>query len=236
MADRFVSGIILAAGRSSRLGRPKQLLDLGGRPVLAHVLAAAGTARLDELILVLGHEGEQIRSVLAPYLGGVRCVVNPHFAAGQSTSLHAGIRALSERSAAAVILLGDQPQVEPRVVDALIEAFRDTGAPVVMPSYGGVPANPVLIARALFPEVLAVAGDQGAREVIRAHRGEAVLVPFPDHHPPRDIDTDADYAALLADWPASIAPNPNPGTSERATADAANQTKMPPLPALGEGD
>src|SRR5687768_483328 len=146
MADAFVSGIILAAGRSSRLGRPKQLLDLGGVPVLAHVLDNARAAGLDEVVLVLGHEAERIAAAVAARLDGVRVVVNPDFARGQSTSLHAGLRAVAAESAAAIVLLGDQPQVGPDVIGALVAAYRQTTSPVVLPSYGGTPANPVLLA------------------------------------------------------------------------------------------
>ena len=196
-----VAGVVLAAGRSARLGRPKQLLDLGGRPVLVHVLANARAAALDDLILVLGHEAQRIRATIASDLAGVQVVDNPRYTAGQSTSLHTGLRAVATESDAAVVLLGDQPQVGPDVIDALIAMFRETGAPIVMPSYGGVPANPVLIARSLFPEVLAVAGDQGAREVVRAHRADTAFVPFPDRRPPADIDTEADYESLRQSWP-----------------------------------
>lgn len=200
MADRFVSGLILAAGRSSRLGRPKQLLELGGTPVLVHVLANARAAGLDEIVLVLGHEADAIRAAIAPHLDGVRVVVNPDFAHGQSTSLHAGLHAVAAESAAAIILLGDQPQVGPEVIRALATAYRETTAPVVLPSYGGTTANPVLLARALFPEVFTITGDQGARDVVRAHLRDAQVVTFPDRQPPTDIDTEEDYAALRHSW------------------------------------
>ena len=103
-----------------------------------------------------------------------------------------------------LVLLGDQPAGRSGGhLTPLVAAFRETGAPIVMPTYGGVagqprPARP----RALPGESLAVTGDQGAREVVRAHRAEMHLVPFPDRRPPRDVDTEEDYRALLAAWQA----------------------------------
>ena len=202
MAESFVSGIILAAGRSSRLGRPKQLLELGGKPVLAHVLDHARAASLDEVILVLGHEAEHIRAAVAAHLDGVRVLVNPDHAAGQSTSMRAGIAALASSADAAVFLLGDQPEVGTDVIRTLVDTFRVSNAPIVMPTYGGRPSNPILIIRPLFPELEAVTGDRGARDVVLAHWDEVLFAPFPDRAPPDDIDTEDDYAALLARWPA----------------------------------
>jgi molybdenum cofactor cytidylyltransferase len=203
MPNPTISTIILAAGRSSRLGRPKQLLDLGGQPVIAHVVDHALAADLAEVILVLGHEADTIQSALGRRLEQLRVVINPDFADGQSTSLIAGLRAVDSTSDGTLILLGDQPEVGPDLIGQLAAAFRASRPPLVLPSYGpgGDTGNPVLLARSLFPEALAVSGDRGAREVVRAHRGEAVVVPFPDRRPPRDIDTEADYAALLAAWP-----------------------------------
>jgi molybdenum cofactor cytidylyltransferase len=195
----FVSGLILAAGRSSRLGRPKQLLPLAGRPLLAHVLENAAVSALAEVVLVLGHEAARIGAAVDDL--GQRVVVNPDFAAGQSTSLRAGLAALDPAAAAVVVLLGDQPQVGPEVVDALIGAFRAGAGPIVAPRYGGRRGNPILFARALFPELAGVAGDEGARGIVRARAAEVVEVPVGDGPPPPDVDTEEDYAALLAAWP-----------------------------------
>ena len=107
------------------------------------------------------------------------------------------------RSAGALILLGDQPEVGADVIDDLVAVIGAAASPLVLPAYGpeGTIGNPVYLGRSLFPEILAVTGDRGARDVVRAHRSESVLVPFPNLLPPRDIDTEADYAALLAAWP-----------------------------------
>jgi molybdenum cofactor cytidylyltransferase len=195
-----IYGVILAGGSSSRLGRPKQLLALGDRPVLAHTLANALAASLDGVIVVLGHAADGVQSQID--FGAARVVINERYAEGQSTSLHAGVSALPPDAAAAIFILGDQPLIGPAVHDALVAAYRDSAAPIVQPSYDGQRGNPVLIASALFPELLAVIGDQGARNVLRAHAAEVQVVPIPGSTPTDDLDTEEDYQRLLAHYDA----------------------------------
>lgn len=195
-----IVGVILAAGSSSRLGRPKQLLPLGDRPVLAHTVANAAQSALDGLVVVLGHEAAAIRGQV-PF-GTARVVLNPDYRAGQSTSLRAGLAALPPDTAAALFILGDQPLIGPAVLDALLTAHRQTAAPIVMPTYDGQRGNPVLFARALFPELAAITGDQGARGVIRAHQPDVLEVPIPAPPPTDDLDTAEDYDRLLARYAA----------------------------------
>jgi len=195
---QMISGLVLAAGRSSRLGRPKQLLPLAGRPLLDHVLEHAAASALDEVVLVLGYEAAAIRAAVGER--GQRVVVNPDYAAGQSTSLRAGLAAVDPRAEAMLVLLGDQPGVGPEVIDALLAEFRRGTAPIVVPAYGGRRGNPVLFARTVFPELARVTGDEGARRVVRRRDDRVVEVPVGDEPPPGDVDTDDDYAALVATW------------------------------------
>ncbi len=193
-----VAGIILAAGESSRLGRPKQLLELDGRAILDIVLANARTSHLGQLVLILGHEANHIAASMDTH--DIDVVVNPDFALGQSTSLRAGLLALDDQVDAALVLLGDQPQVSAATIDALVTASKANPATIVQPLYGGVPGNPALFKRPSFVELLAIDGDRGARDVIR-RKGDAVLrVPFPGLTPPLDVDTVEDYAVLRAAW------------------------------------
>jgi molybdenum cofactor cytidylyltransferase len=194
----FVSGVILAAGSSSRLGRPKQLLELDGEPILQIVVRSALASRLREVILVLGAHAEEIAGAVGDL--GQRIVENPDFREGQSTSLRIGLSAVASRADAVLFLLGDQPEVDPAVIDRVIEAFERTNRPIVQPVYGTTPGNPVLFARAVFPELLGVAGDQGARSLIRGRLEGVEQVTVSDGRPPSDVDTDEDYQALLQRW------------------------------------
>lgn len=197
----FVSGVILAAGQSSRLGRPKQLLALAGEPLLSHVLRHAAASNLDEIVLVLGHEAATIAAHVGEW--DQRVVINPDYAAGQSTSLRAGLAAIEPTASAVLFLLGDQPQVTSDMISALVDAFRERGGPIVRAAYGGQPGNPVLFSRELFPELAHIGGDQGAREVIQQHASEVLLVDVSPVPPPADVDTEEDYQALLRRWNAS---------------------------------
>ena len=178
-------------------GRPTQLLPVHGEPLIRHTLRRVLASSLDQVILVVGHEAEKVRTAVADL--PVSVVFNPDAAAGQSTSVRAGLTALSPDFRAAVFILGDQPGVDPDVIDTLIIAWRESGAPVVVPRYGDRMGNPVLFDRRVFPELAALEGDTGARPVVRAYddSGELHVASVAGPAPP-DVDTEADYAALIA--------------------------------------
>jgi molybdenum cofactor cytidylyltransferase len=193
------SAVVLAAGTASRMGRSKSLLPLGDRCLLQHVVDAALASRLAEVIVVLGCRAAEIRSVLRlPADGRARVVVNADFAAGQSASLRCGLRAVTRRSEAAAVLLGDQPTVPAARIDRVAEAFFASRAPAarpVFPDAGGVPGHPVFLARRLWPLLDGLAGDHGARELL-ADRPDW-LTPVPERGgPPPDVDTPDDYEGL----------------------------------------
>jgi molybdenum cofactor cytidylyltransferase len=199
VADRpYLSGIVLAAGASTRMGQPKQLLPLAGQPLLQHVLEAALASCLDEVILVLGHRASEVRAAIRiPEGHRIRVVVNRRYGLGQSASLRLGLRAASPRAAAAAILLGDQPQVSARLIDTVATAFRRAGVPVVRPVYGGangrrLPGHPVLLARRIWPQVEELMGDEGMRGLLAAHPQWLREVSL-EGEAPGDIDTWEDY-------------------------------------------
>jgi CTP:molybdopterin cytidylyltransferase MocA len=176
------------------LGRPKQILELAGKPVLQHVLDACEAAPLDQVVVVLGHAAPEIAAHLRlPARGGI--VVNPAFGEGQSTSLRAGLGAASRDVQAAVVLLGDQPGIRPRAIAAVVEAWRGGGAAAVQASYGGRRAHPTLFDRSTWPDLEQAMGDEGARGILARHPEWLTLVEV-GGTPPHDIDTEADYARV----------------------------------------
>jgi molybdenum cofactor cytidylyltransferase len=192
--SRHVAGIILAAGAATRMGRPKQLLDWGGQPLVAVAAEQALAAGLAPLLVVVGAAADDVTAAL----GGlpVQSVPCAEYASGQSASLRAGIAALGAEVAAVVVLLADQPFVTAAIVEALVTEWRASGAAIVAPVYRGVRGNPVLFDRAVWGELLAVTGDKGAREVIAADAGRVRTVAFDDDRPLADIDTPAEYERL----------------------------------------
>jgi molybdenum cofactor cytidylyltransferase len=189
-APAAVAAIVLAAGRATRMGSQKMLLELEGRSLVQRVADAALRSRAAKTVVVVGHEAGPVTDQLAGR--PVTVVVNPDYAAGMSTSLQAGIRAAGACDAA-IILLGDQPYVTARLLDELIEAFVETGKAVVRPLVGARPANPVLLSATLFPEIFAQQGDVGGREIIARHADEVGLVAMDDLTLVVDIDSPEDY-------------------------------------------
>jgi molybdenum cofactor cytidylyltransferase len=195
----FLSGVILAAGASMRMGTLKQLLPLEGRVLLQHVVDAATASCLDEIILVLGHGADEIRAVIN-LSDRVRIVVNAEYAEGQSTSLRAGLRAANPRAEGAAVLLGDEPRVASQVIDTVAAAFAGASAAVARPVYSTssghrVPAHPVILARRIWHDIEALRGDHGARVLLTAHPEWLLEVPV-EGEPPADIDTGEDYRRM----------------------------------------
>ncbi|MBA2273102.1 MAG: nucleotidyltransferase family protein [Actinobacteria bacterium] len=193
-----VSGIILAAGTSARLGRPKQTLELWGKPVLQHVIDAAAKASLREVIVVLGHRAAEIAGVLE-LPPEARAVHNPDFDAGQSTSLRAGLDACDRACEAAAVLVGDQPGLTTEMIDKVIRAYVMGDAQVARAMFEGAPGHPVIVDRALWSAWRTVAGDNGWRDLVAsAPQRLDVDLGMP---PPGDIDTPEQFEALLSAGP-----------------------------------
>jgi len=190
-----IAAIILAAGSASRMGQLKQLLDWGGRPLVRVVAEHALAARLDRVLVVVGAAGDAVAAALAGL--PVDIVENPAYTQGQSTSLRAGVIALGPEVGAALVLLGDQPFVTSAIVEQLVGAWRASDAAIVAPLYRGQRGNPVLFARAVFAELMAIQGDQGARAILAADPARVRTVLFDDDLPLADIDTPEDYERLV---------------------------------------
>jgi molybdenum cofactor cytidylyltransferase len=186
------AGILLAAGLARRMGRPKLLLDLGGKPIVRWS-AERLAAHVDDLIVVTAPEAELVRAALDGL--GARFVVNPHPEDGQGTSIAAGARALTPGISAAFVALGDQPRVPEEVYRRLGAALETTGRSIVAPVYRETQGTPVLFAAAVLPELADLRGDAGARSVVTKRRERVHLESFA-FSMPADIDTPEDYARL----------------------------------------
>ena len=190
-----VAVLVLAAGGSARLGTPKQLLDWGGRPLLQYVLDAVAGWPAGPVLVVLGAEVERILESID--FGDASVVINPQWEEGLASSLRVGLDALSRETKCdgVLVALGDQPEVSPEVVVALIEAFRAGHRDVVVPKYRYTRGNPVLLGAAVWGRIMSLEGDEGAQRLLQAHPEWVDEVWF-DHLPPRDIDTAADVEEL----------------------------------------
>ena len=189
----MIAGIVLAAGLSRRMGRPKVLLPLEGRPVVRHVVENLIAARLAPIIVVTGTEHRAIETALAGL--PVTLALNAHPESGQASSIRVGIAALPPTARAAVVALGDQPFVAPEVIARLLGTRERTGKAIVAPRYRDGRGNPVLFARETFAEIEQLTGDQGARSVIERDPSRTAIVDF-DRPMPQDVDTPEDYARL----------------------------------------
>ena len=187
--NRNVAAVILAAGRSTRMGGPNKLLaELGGKPLVRIVTEQALASKAKGVIVVTGHQAGEVEKALRGLK--VTFVHNPDFAAGLASSVKAGIAAVPTGADGAVICLGDMPLIDSQLIDRLIEAFApDRGQLIALPVSDGRRGNPVLWARRFFNELMTLDGDIGARHLIAKH-GEAVAeVPVEGHGAFLDIDT-----------------------------------------------
>lgn len=186
------AGLVLAAGSSRRMGRPKQLLPVDGQPLLGLVTSRVSASRLDEVVVVLGGNAAEIE--VAVHLGRARVVLNPDHALGMSTSLKAGIAALGSDVERVAIVLGDQPDVSAELIDTLLDLHETSGLAAAALSIDGLLHPPVVLDRRLWPELASLEGDVGCRAVIRG-RPEMVasLVYEGRTGHPVDIDTPEDY-------------------------------------------
>lgn len=187
--------IILAAGASSRLGEAKQLLVYNQKTLLQHSIEAALHASVQQVVLVLGANADALRPGIADKK--LASIVNPAWQEGMASSIRCGLHYLLEQNQelqCVIFMVCDQPFITTALLDNLLSLHKQTGRPIVASQYAATTGIPALFARKIFPELLQLAGDTGAKKLVLQHRGDVVTVPFPQGS--IDIDTAADYQQL----------------------------------------
>ena len=189
------AAIVLAAGGSHRLGRPKQLEPWGDNNLLGHVVDITSRFPVAEVWVVLGHDSERILEETD--LGDAGVIENLEWEEGIASSIRVGFDALTRlsRCERALIVIGDQPEVSEEVVETLLESHDTAGKPVTVPKYRYSWGNPVVVDRSLWPRLMSLDGDEGAQRLWRAHPEWVNEVWFSDI-PPRDVDTENDVVEL----------------------------------------
>ena len=190
--DRFVTGLVLGAGGSARLGRPKQLLPYAGGTLLGHVVGVARECGFEQTIVAIGGAGDDVREAVD--LAGTEVVVNPGYGEGCSSSIAAALAAVDPRADVLVLMLGDQPGVTADTVATLLG--RRGEAPLAVCRYDDGRGHPLAFSRALFDDLAELHGDKGVWRLLdqRADEVAEVAVPGPI---PGDVDTLQDYRAVL---------------------------------------
>lgn len=194
----MISAVLLAAGMSTRMGGPnKLLLPFRDRTVIENMVRVLLDSDLDEVVVVLGHQAEQVRPLLEGT--GVRIVDNPDYAEGMGSSLKVGLRAVSAGAEAVMVCLTDQPLLEPADVNRLLAAFREGGAQdIVVPFHQGQRGNPILFSARYRNEVQNTRGPiAGCRGIVQRYPEAIRAIEMETDHILRDLDTPEDYRALL---------------------------------------
>ncbi|MBU0651984.1 MAG: molybdenum cofactor cytidylyltransferase [Proteobacteria bacterium] len=193
----MISAIVLAAGESKRMGRPKQMLAWQGKTLLRQVLENLIRSDAGEIILVLGHEAEAISKSLTE--SQIKIVINPDYKQGMASSLRHGLLAMDPESEAFLVLLADQPDIGPEIMNRMIREFKQANPRrgIVRPVYRGLRGHPVLIGVRYLQEALQLQGDVGARQILANHPEDILEIEVNQDGILKDIDTPEAYRKYL---------------------------------------
>jgi len=191
----MINAIVLAAGESTRMGKPKPLLRMGDRTFLGQIVAVLQDARVDRITVVLGARAEAIAEAVD--LSGVDVVVNYNYREGQLSSLFAGLDNAPAETEAILLCLVDGPFITVDIVNKVITTFRETGAAIVVPTFEGRRGHPSLFARSMFEPLRNAPPDEGARHVVRAYEDKIVAVEIAEEAVVTGINTPDDYRLLF---------------------------------------
>ncbi|MGH7766620.1 MAG: nucleotidyltransferase family protein [Candidatus Binatia bacterium] len=188
----MIVAVVLSAGESRRMGRPKALLPIGEVSFMERIVTTLQATTVEKIVVVLGHNAADIKTKIAHL--PVTIVVNPHHAQGQLSSLVAAIRSLqAEKVDGILVHLVDHPFVNPGLVNRMIESFYQSKKLIVVPKWHGRRGHPVIFSSRLFDELLAAPLDQGAKSVVHAHASETLEIETEEEGITFDIDTPEDY-------------------------------------------
>jgi len=187
----MLSAILLAAGESKRMGKPKQLMPLGQSTILEQAIDNLLNSAVDEIIVVLGHGAEEIKKTIATK--PVKIMVNPNYREGMSTSIIAGLILADPQAEAIMLALGDQPSVDSQTINHLIDEFYSHDKGIAVPTYQGRRGHPIIFAIKYKEKLLELEGDIGGREIIKNHPDDVLEVAVDSESVISDIDTRDDY-------------------------------------------
>jgi molybdenum cofactor cytidylyltransferase len=192
------AGIILAAGTSSRLGRPKQLVEVDGRILLSRTVAAALASKLERVVLVLGHEADRILACLKEILDNPRIgvTVNYRYREGMSGSLRHGLLQVCSAFPAIMVILGDHPLLDSGTIDLLLDKFNDSEKDICVSTHSGRQGHPVIFSSRFYKDIMNIKGDVGARDIVRENPDCVLRVEVENEDCFLDIDTEEDLASL----------------------------------------
>lgn len=190
-----VAGILLAAGASTRMGKTKQLLPLGNKTLVERVLAEALNSDLDKVVLVLGYRAAKIMKIINPVSPQpkLRIIENRQFKRGISSSIIAGLSEVENTHDHVMILLGDTPFIHRDLINLFLRRYLKSGRPIGAIKGKGRPVHPVMFSRELYPELLTLKGDVGARSLFRKYSDQVCLIEPERPYDDRDIYTPEDY-------------------------------------------
>ncbi len=185
----MIGAVILSAGESSRMGRPKALLPIDGQTFIERIVAALQQAAIGKIIVILGHNAGELKTRIAHL--PVEILINDDYKLGQLSSLQVAVRCLRADADCDGMLvhLVDHPYLSPSLVETMVRQFYESGKPIVVPSFRGKRGHPVIFARALFDELLSAPMDQGAKSVVNAHRADTLEIETEEEGITVDIDT-----------------------------------------------
>jgi len=191
----FISALLLAAGESKRMGRPKLLLPLGGSTIIEQAVDNLLGSRVDEVVVVVGYRAQELERKIARK--PVKIVRNRRYRQGMSTSLIAGLSAIDRRAQAIMVALADQPFVESPLIDELLEEFKKHDRGILVPVCQGRRGHPVVLSLKYRERLLALRGDVGARQLIEENPDDVLEVPVESEGVNVDLNTPEDYTRLV---------------------------------------